>query len=466
MDLLAGAARLEITPAPGIELMGYGARTGRASGVHDPLYARALALRSSQNGPESSSVVLVSADLCLITPDQALWIRQEVARKVGLVPEAVLVSCTHTHSGPDTGLAAHLSGREEPPYVASLLGTLAEAGSRAWATASPARLRWNRTATHIGRNRRRADGPLDPEILVLQVQDDRGATRAVLYHHACHGTVLGHDNLEISADWPGVASARIEEATGGTALFALGAHADIDPRTRGLMDLAISGQSRGLGFDAVECLGGEVAEAVLESLGSPGGAADEVPIAAAARSIRLPIHLGDRPEGTARKELGERREELARWLGVSAQEFPRLSELEARVRARTTGLPPSEAREWIARARLYVRDRTGRHWTGGAHAVDVEAQVLRIGEGAFLALPLEPTTQVGLDWKLRARSRVPFSGVVGIANGWLRYLPHPEDLADPLAHQRYEVLSSLLAPGACEKLLNLGETLLDETLTG
>jgi hypothetical protein len=82
----------------------------------------------------------------------------------------------------------------------------------------------------------------------------------------------------------------------------------------------------------------------------------------------------------------------------------------------------------------------------------------------LLAIPLEPTTQVGLDWKSRVRSRAPFAGVVGIGNGWLRYLPHPQDLADPLAHQRYEILSSLLAPGACETLLDLGETLLDEIL--
>jgi hypothetical protein len=49
--------------------------------------------------------------------------------------------------------------------------------------------------------------------------------------------------------------------------------------------------------------------------------------------------------------------------------------------------------------------------------------------------------------------------VIGIANGWLRYLPHAADLSHPRAHQHYEVLQSLLAPGACEALLAAGESL-------
>jgi hypothetical protein len=444
--------------------MGYGARSGVATAVHDPLYARALALRRPEGG-DSAALIIVVADLCLMTPGQALSVREAIGRRTGLSPRNVLVSCTHTHSGPDTGLAAQMTRREEPAYVATLLETLAEAGSHAYAAAAPAGVRWLRAEAHIGRNRRLAHGPVDPEILVLEVRDPAGGSRAVLYHYACHGTVLGHDNLEISADWAGVASARIEASTGGIALFLLGAHADIDPRTRGLMDLAISGQSVGLGFDAVDVLGSEVAEAVLGALEPADPIVDGVPIGAASQTVRLPIHLGDRAEEEARKDLDSRKGELAEWLGIPPEDLPRLSRLEASIRARVAGLPPSVTREWIARARLYVRDRTGPHWTEGARQVDVEAQVLRIGEGALLALPVEPTTEVGLDWKRRARSRAPFSGVVGIGNGWLRYLPHPEDLDEPLAHHRYEVLSSLLAPGSCERLLALGEDLLDETLS-
>ncbi len=459
IGLLAGAARLEITPEPGVELMGYGARNGVSTGVHDALHARSLALRTRGGG--LPGLVIVVADLCLLTPAQAGSVRRAIGAGTGLPPEAILVSCTHTHSGPDTGLTAQMTRRPEPSHVRPLMERLAEVGCRAFEEAEEASLVWRRAEAHIGRNRRLADGPLDPEVLVLHVRRSDGTPLAVLYSHGCHGTVLGHDNLEISADWAGVASREIEAVTGGTALFLLGAHADIDPRTRGLMDLAIEGQSVGLGFDAVEVLGREVAEAVLGSISSDDDAEGQaVRIGFATRTLRLPVHLGNLPEEDARKEIEARKATLSTWLGVSTEEFPRLSELDDRVRERSRRLPPSEAREWISRARLYLRDRTARHWIEGAAEVEVEAQLLRIGPAALLALPLEPTTAVGLDWKRRTRGTAPFSTIAGIGNGWLRYLPHPDDLADPLANQRYEILSSLLEPGACEELLGAGEALL------
>ncbi len=52
--------------------------------------------------------------------------------------------------------------------------------------------------------------------------------------------------------------------------------------------------------------------------------------------------------------------------------------------------------------------------------------------------------------------------MAGIANGWLRYLPHPDDFAETHPHHRYEILSSIFVPEACEQLLDLGETLLDD----
>ncbi|HEX2486062.1 MAG TPA: hypothetical protein VHQ66_12215, partial [Myxococcota bacterium] len=64
---------------------------------------------------------------------------------------------------------------------------------------------------------------------------------------------------------------------------------------------------------------------------------------------------------------------------------------------------------------------------------------------------------VGLDWKRRAPA--PRAAVVSIANGWMRYLPHPRNFAEPDAHQKYEVLQSTLVPDAAERLLARGEAL-------
>ena len=457
----AGAAQVEITPEPGVELMGYGARRGVATGVHDPIQTRALALGSGSG----AGILIATAELCLVSPEQARGVRSRIARNTGIPVERILLSCSHTHSGPDTGLGELIRGRPEPPHVEPLFDGIVRAATEAHAARRPARLGWGRAEARIGRNRRIDGGPLDPEILLLRVDEASGAPLATLYSYACHGTVLGHDNLEISADWAGVASARIESERGGPALFLLGAHADIDPRTRGLMDVAIPGQSLGLGFEAVRVLGGEVADAALAAL--PGieteGAA---PVEASAVTLDLPLHPGKVSSGEAERSLERRRRELAARLGISPVDFPRLSELHDKVPALVADRPVAEARELIAQARLYFRDKTGPFHTGGKRSIDVEAQVLRIGAAALLALPFEPTTEVGLDWKRGVRARDLRGAVCGIGNGWLRYLPHPRDLEEPLAHQRYEVFMSLLAPPACERLLEAGTRLLDGLLKG
>ena len=455
MGVLAGAAVFEITPEGSVGLMGYGAREGRSTRVHDPLQARGIYLAGEGPGDQ---ILILSADLCLMAPDQAARIRAEIAARTDLDPARILVSCSHTHSGPDTGLAELAQGRPEPEHVAPLFAGLVEAGVAAVATAAPARLRWLETEARIGANRRLANGPLDPAVTILELRHTDDRPLAILFVHACHGTVLGHDNLEVSADWAGVTMARVSEATGAVTSFVLGAHADIDPRTRGLMDLAIPGQSRGMGFEAVRVLGEEVADAVLAALASDEPLQDDARIGGASARVPLPVQLGVDADPAA-AVLSERKRQLASRLGVQLEAFPRLSSLGSVVAERAQTLPLAEARALLSETRLYVRDKTAPFFCRGEREASVEAQVLRIGDAVLLGLPVEPTTQVGLDWKARMRARFPHSCVAGIANGWLRYLPHPDDLAHPRAHEHYEVLESILAPGACEALLACGEKL-------
>jgi len=459
---LAGAARVDITSGLGVALMGYGARVGRAQAVADRLHARALALDDGS----TRSLIAVSADLCLMAPEQALGIRERIAEATGVGVSRVLVACTHTHSAPDTGLAELLAGKPLPDHVPAIFDGIVAAGVGAWERREPARLGWTRTQARIGKNRRIAGGPIDTAVEVLRVEAISGRPLAVLFRHSCHGTVRGHENLEISADWPGAASATIEAETGAIAPFLLGAHADVDPRTRGLMDLAIPGQSVGLGAEAVRVLGREVADAVLESLGTiVPETPDSATVAAGSRAVRLVVHLGDRTPEEARAELEGRKIEIARLLGKTAESLPRTSDLWDLASVATRDLPVAEARERIAQVRLYIRDKTSSFFVGKRRELDVEVQVLRIGRAVLLGLPLEPTTQVGFDWRDRIGA-ARLGAVIGIANGWLRYLPHAADLSHRRAHWHYEVLQSLFAAGACEALLSAGQDLARELEAG
>jgi hypothetical protein len=432
---------------PGTPLMGYGAREGTARGVHDPLHARALYLRSA------SDLLVVECDLCLLAPAQALDVRERIAQRTDVPVERIAVGCIHTHSGPDTGLGALLAGRPAPPHVEPLLAAAAEAGARAVASAGPARLGLGRAQARIGRNRRRAEGPLDPDVLVVRVDRAAGDPLAVLYVHGCHPTALGHDNLLVSADWPWAAGAAIAAALpGALPIFALGAHADVDPRTRGLLDLAVFGQSVGVSFEETEALGRELGCAVAQAAAAIETRPD-APVGAASTHVAIP----------ALREAEGEREAALEALGLPADHPAGTAELFALERERTAHLPLDERRARLARVRLYLRNRTARRFAFGERP-EVEVQVLRLGAARLLALPLEPLVDVGLAWKARCGSD---AAVVGIANGWLRYLPHPDNFAEPGADAKYEILQATLEPGAAEALLAAGERLdrsLAETL--
>jgi len=446
--VLAGAAKVDITPALGVPLMGYGARVGGAAGVADRIHARALSLESHSRHP----ILVVSAELCLISSAQATDLRGRIAARTGLPLDAILVACTHTHSGPDTGIAERSAGRPEPAHVVGLFDGIVAAGELAWRNREPATLAWAFTKAQIGRNRRSADAQIDSGLEVLRVATSAGRPLAVLFRHSCHGTVRGHDNLDLSGDWPGAASRAIEAETGAIAPFLLGAHADVDPRTRGLMDLAIPGQSVGLGAEAARILGQELAEAALASLSSATPEPERARVSARSARLKLPLHLGEQPPAEVERELLRRKAELAAELGLLPDALPRPAALYDFASESARGLPLEQARDRIARVRTYLRDRGVPFFAGGRREAEVELQLLAIGRVLLLALPLEPTSAVGLDWRQRAAAYgVPL--VVGIGNGWLRYLPHESDWAHPRSHQHYEVLQSLLARGASEKLL-------------
>lgn len=454
LPLRAGIARVPLPTPLGLPMMGYGARVGRATALHDPLCARALYLAGR------SDCLLLVLDLCLLAPVQARALRERLAARTGVAMECITVACTHTHSGPDTGLGEALDRRPAPDCVAPLLEAAQRAGEEAVASAAPAHLGAGSTQSQIGRNRRRADGPVDHEVCILRVDREHGTPLAILYIHGCHPTVLGHDNLAYSADWPGAASRRIEaELPGALAIFALGAHGDIDPRTRGLQDLALEGKSVGVGFDEMERLGDELGTAVAHAAaGIKTAARPEIDVAA--RSVRLLAHPGASSEAERGERLAASRSAALRSLGLDPATRIRSQDLFQLAYDRTRSLGPSKRRAQIAEVRIALRDRQAA-WFAGGIAAEVEIQVLHLGPIWLLALPLEPTVAVGLDWKRRLRALrggAP-AGIVSIANGWLRYLPHGREYAEANANQGYEVLTSTFQSDAAERLLAAGEEL-------
>ena len=242
-ELRAGAAKSDITPdvkASVIPLGGYAARKGApATGVHDPVYARALVL---SNGGDK--VGLVSLDLCFMPAN----IKAEVIKRIsaagvtGLDSDHLLIAATHTHSAPDP-LAMHsrntFAFKGWTSFDAHLLdftaGKIADAIVQADHRLAPA-LAGTETFDATGQNRnRRGDKITDPILTLLKVIGFDGHAIGAIVNFAAHPTLYDDDMLEISADWPGVMTGDVEktmQATGADApvcLFLNGAEGDASP---------------------------------------------------------------------------------------------------------------------------------------------------------------------------------------------------------------------------------------------
>src|SRR5262249_28864231 len=114
--LLAGAARVTITPPVGIPLVGFAGR-GPAEGIHDDLFATVLALAAGDQ-----RAVLVAADLIGFGEEFTQGVRAEIGRREGgSPPGGVLLCASHTHYGPVTG--AH-EPSDQPDDVAAYLQNL------------------------------------------------------------------------------------------------------------------------------------------------------------------------------------------------------------------------------------------------------------------------------------------------------------------------------------------------------
>lgn len=448
----AGTAEAEIDLPLGIPMMGYGARTGVARERHDALHARALHFESGSAGGERA--LIVQLEVCLLSVPQAQALAAAVARRTGLAPGEIWIAATHTHSGPETGIVAALAGDAPPEFTAPVFAAAETAALRACEEAFPARIGLGSTQAQIGRNRRAAAGAIDREVVVLRVDDADGRTRAVAFVHGTHPTVLGHENLAWSADWPGAAGAAVRDAfPDAMPLFLLGAHADVDPRTRGLQDLAVSGGSAGAGFDACEALGREVGNAVVAAARAIE-TRDDALVTARSAALEIPVHGGS-SDAAHEAVVEARRREAARALGLDPDQPLRVSQVFALESERTRSLAPEEKRERLARARLFVRDRTAPRVAGGLRP-RVEIRVLGLGEARWLGVPAEATAELGLAWKT---GRAPGSALLSNVGGWLRYLPHPHRFAASDGHHHYEVLMSTLEPDAALRLLAAGADL-------
>ena len=220
-----GAAKERWHVPTGLMMDGYSARRTPNTGQHDPLWIRALAL---EDGSRRAVIVTIDVIGLELTLTQA--IRASLQRDLGLDPDLVLVAATHTHSGPG-GIRTGAHPHDEPLRTA-LVTHVVHTAAIAVERLEPATVAYGHCDVEgLSQNRRDPTNhtPTRLDALVAHGADHRQPL-AVLCGFACHPTVLDHENLQYSADYPGAVIRTAEAAfAGATVLFVTGACADVNP---------------------------------------------------------------------------------------------------------------------------------------------------------------------------------------------------------------------------------------------
>src|SRR6266446_1833978 len=216
-----GVAKVDVTPTEPIRLTGYASRKTNSGGVERKLWAKALAIGADGDGP----AVLITLDNCGIAEGTYKELVQRLEKKTRLKQARIVISCSHTHTGPcTTAWAPNIFAQDIPPehqatidqYTRELIDKLEQAALAALKDRRPGKLSWSQGSVGFARNRRliqgsavqfgdNAGGPVGHALPVLVATDEAGEVRALVANYACHCNPLGGGFNKVCGDWAGFA---------------------------------------------------------------------------------------------------------------------------------------------------------------------------------------------------------------------------------------------------------------------
>lgn len=437
--LKIGAASVKITPSLGTPLAGYYSERG-AEKIHDNLYAKAMVIES--NG---TKVAVVSCDLVGVPAFIVKDARNIIEKSTGILGSHVLISATHSHTGPVISNKYKISKPDKEmnktaeanaKYIAELPFRIAESVRVANLALVPGKLFiGSGREDSISFNRRyymkngtvafnpgklnpetiRPAGPIDPEVKVLYAETLEGKPLATYVNFALHLDIVS--GTEISADMPFTLSSILAKVKSDemVTMFAQGCSANIN-------HVNVNTKVVQKGQDEAKRIGTILAGEVIKTYGRL-----KTPvinnIKTKSEIINLPLPNIDPNELAPAKEVISR---------IGKPDAPKFLEMVNAYKV------------------VDVLNRKG-------EPIEAEVQVIALGDQcAVVCLPGELFTELGL--YIKSRSPYPHTFVVELANGSIGYV------ADRKAYSEgsYEPTNSKCAPGSGEMLAEKALKLLYE----
>ena len=221
-DLRAGAAKATITPdvkAAKVYMAGFD-NNRVATGVHDDLYVRCLALGASRQ-----TLALCEVDVIGLFYDDVLKVREKLKAQAPELTQ-VIVASSHDHEGPDTmglwGPTPFQSGIDDK-YMDWLDDRIASTALQAAHSMQDARMmlaRDDHPLLALLQGDSRPPYVKDPYLFVMQLQTLADSHPiATLVNWSDHPETLGGRNTLITADFPHFLCQFVESHDGGTAVY-------------------------------------------------------------------------------------------------------------------------------------------------------------------------------------------------------------------------------------------------------
>ncbi len=233
--LLVGVGRSDITPEVGCQLFGY--RPDLFSdGVNDNLTATAFAFILGE-----LKALMVTVSVCLLDNEITDFFREQIEKKYSIPKENILISATHTHTGPSTNNMPGWGDIDRKYYDEILKPNMFKAVEDAINSSQEATVGVGVGKSKLGINRRHLNylnyadlgqsewGVYNPKMTVVSFKNKENKVFGNIIHYGCHGTVAGL-STKISRDWAGVMTDALEEESGAITAFFNGPEGDVGPR--------------------------------------------------------------------------------------------------------------------------------------------------------------------------------------------------------------------------------------------
>ncbi len=223
-NVLLGFSEVDITPSSNVQTIGFNRKDNLSRGILHKLFAQISIWISDEE-----KCCLLAIDHIGFSYEESNILRDEIANKLEISRDKVMLCFSHTHSAPNISI--------EQEYFCFLRKQVLLGVSEAEKNVVPIKAVWGKTEADIGINRRDEHGVLDRRIGILKIVDsDTENLRLLILRVTAHGNVLLRDNYLISSDFIGVTRKSLEERYGCKVMITQGASGNVKPKYAGSLE--------------------------------------------------------------------------------------------------------------------------------------------------------------------------------------------------------------------------------------